>query len=261
MQGESFSNTVEADRFLVQGNPDYIGGRRMNLARRWRSILNTAGSIRAGVAQDKLDFSNDSEEKLAEFAQGQHEETIAAGRELASRYDFSGCRNVLDLGGRTGGVSFALVEANPGLQATIADLPPTAPIAERYVSESGLGDRVRVVAANILDAPPQSSFDAAVLRNLIQVLNPSQAVLALKNVIKAIEPGGTIYIMGIVLDDSRLSPKEAVASGLNFLNIYDGGQSFTESEYRQWLDEAGFEGTERVVLPNGSSIITASRPA
>ena len=120
---------------------------------------------------------------------------------------------------------------------------------------------MRVVAANILEAPPQGSFDAAVLRNLIQVLNPSQAVLALKNVIKAIEPGGTIYIMGSILDDSRLSPKEAVASGLNFLNIYDGGQSFTENQYSHWLDEAGFEGTERVVLPNGSSIITANRPA
>ena len=51
-----------------------------------------------------------------------------------------------------------------------------------------------------------------------------------------------------------------MASSLNFLNIYDGGQSFTEGEYRQWLDEAGFEDTERVVLPNGNSIITAKKP-
>ena len=92
------------------------------------------------------------------------------------------------------------------------------------------------------------------------MLSPVQAVAALKNVIKAMEPGGTIYIIGSILDDCRLSPPEAVASNLNFLNIYDGGQAFTEGEYRQWLDEAGFQGTERVVLP-GNSIITARKPS
>jgi hypothetical protein len=29
-----------------------------------------------------------------------------------------------------------------------------------------------------------------------------------------------------------------VASSLNFLNIYDVGQSYTEGEYRDWLTEA-----------------------
>ena len=49
------------------------------------------------------------------------------------------------------------------------------------------------------------------------------------------------------------------ASSLNFLNIYDGGQSYTEGEYREWLTEAGFEGVVRVVAPDGTSIITARK--
>ena len=30
-----------------------------------------------------------------------------------------------------------------------------------------------------------------------------------------------------------------------FLNAYDGGQAYTEGEYRQWLSEAGFENIRR----------------
>ena len=260
VQDGEFSNTAEAERFLVQGSPDYMGGRHANLARRWGTIFQTADSIRAGTAQSKMDFSNSSEETLAASARAAHEETFAAGRNLAARYDFSACRNVLDLGGRTGGVSFGLVDAYPQLQATIADLAPTTPMTQRYIEESGFGGRVRAATVNILEAPPQGTFDAAVLRNIIQVFNPSQAAIALKNVIKAIVPGGRIYIDGSVLDDSRLSPQEAVDSSLNFLNIYDGGQSFTEGEYRQWLGQAGFEDVERVELPSGRSIITARKP-
>ena len=75
------------------------------------------------------------------------------------------------------------------------------------------------------------------------------------------EPGGEIFILGSILDDSRLSPPEAVASNLNFLNIYDGGQAYTEREYRDWLSEAGFEGFERVLLPNGTSMVWAQKSA
>ena len=48
---------------------------------------------------------------------------------------------------------------------------------------------------------------------------------------------------------------------LNFLNIYDGGQSYTEQGNRGWLSDAGFEGFERVLLPNGTSIVWAQKAA
>ena len=54
-----------------------------------------------------------------------------------------------------------------------------------------------------------------------------------------------IYLVNQVLDDSRLSPLEAVQHNLIFLNWYDGGQAYTEGEYRNWLTEAGFEAITR----------------
>jgi hypothetical protein len=65
------------------------------------------------------------------------------------------------------------------------------------------------------------------------------ALIALRYIAAAIRPGGRIYILGQMLDDSRLSPTSAVNGNLAFLNAYDGGQAYTEGEYRQWLSEAG----------------------
>jgi hypothetical protein len=74
-----------------------------------------------------------------------------------------------------------------------------------------------------------------------------------------LNPGGHIFIIGTVLDDSRLTPAEMATINLFFINVYDGGQAFTEGEHRTWLAEAGFENFERSVLPNQQSLIFAQK--
>lgn len=74
------------------------------------------------------------------------------------------------------------------------------------------------------------------------------------------EAGGSLFILGTILDDSRLWPAYAVSSNLNFLNMYEEGRAYTEGEYRTWLEEAGFAGFERVVVTDGTSIIAAQKP-
>jgi len=260
VDGGRFANTTESAHFLVSGKPEYIGHRHTNMARRWNAVLHTAESILEGKAQAKLDFVDIGEDELEVFAKGMHQETVKAGRDLIARYDFSKHRNLLDVGGGTGGMSFAAVEAHPQIQAAIADLPAMTPITQRSITEAGLSSRIQVTTADMVEGTLEGSYDAVIMKSFIQVLNPDQARRPLVNVHRVTEPGGAVYIIGAVLDDSRLSPPEAVASSLNFLNIYNGGQSYTENEYRDWLTEAGFVDVERVVTPSGQSIVTARKP-
>ena len=76
------------------------------------------------------------------------------------------------------------------------------------------------------------------------------------------KPGGAVFILGMgILDDSRVSPAEVVSFNLVFVNIYDQGQAYTESEHRQWLAEAGFGKFERIAVGSGTSVIKATRSA
>ena len=112
-----------------------------------------------------------------------------------------------------------------------------------------------------LSGSNNGSFDAVAMCNFIQIFSEDQAEIALKNVIKIIKPGGDLYIVGSVLDDNHLSPNTVLNMNIFFLNIYDGGQAYTEQQHRDWLAEAGFENTERTLLPDGRSIIVARKPS
>ena len=147
----------------------------------------------------------------------------------------------------------------PDLRATVVELPSVAAVTQRLVVDAGAAERVRVAAADVVTGPLTGSFDVAVLNNLLQVLSPDQAGIALRNVAQVVKPGGDIFISGLVLDDSSLSPLEVVAFNLQQLNQSDEGLAHTEQEHRGWLAAAGFEGIGRDVLPNGYSIIKAQK--
>ena len=260
VHGDLFSNTAESDHFLVQGRPAYIGHRHGSNATLYTNVLKTAESIRTGTAQSMADFSAISRDRLESLSRNRHPDTLAAGRDLVARYDFSSYRRLLDVGGGTGGLSFAVIEACPHIVATVVELPLTIPITRQYIDEAGAGGRVQVMEADAVDGALTGSFDVAVLRWLIQALSAGQAGRVIKNVSQVIEPGGVIYILGHVIDDSWLTPQEMLGRNLNYLNTYDGGQAYSEGEHRGWLTAAGFEDIERVVLPNKESIIRARKP-
>jgi hypothetical protein len=146
--------------------------------------------------------------------------------------------------------------------ATAVDLPQVAPIAQKIVEEAGAAERVKVVAADLLSGPLAGSYDVAVLRAFLQVFSARDARIALKHIGAAVKPGGKIYIIGQILDNSRRAPLEAVGFNLAFLNMFDAGESYTEGEHREWLSEAGFVDIERAnFLLVDSGLMTARKKA
>ena len=107
--------------------------------------------------------------------------------------------------------------------------------------------------------PSGSAADVAVMRAFLQVLSADEVPLALSNVAQALEPGGTIYVIGRIVDDSRLAPTQAALFNVTFLNVYDGGQAYTESQHRRWLGEAGFEDFQIIYVTSGDSIVRARK--
>jgi hypothetical protein len=159
--------------------------------------------------------------RLEQFFRGQHPYAIGYGRDLAARYDFSPYRTLLDVGGGSGGLALAVTEAFPNIQATVVELPTVTPITQHFIDEAGAGNRVKVVAADVIRDSIPGSYDVAVMTAFIRVLSLDDARRALKNVSNAMIPEGEIYIRGSgIIDDSRTSPSELVAFNLVFINVY-----------------------------------------
>ena len=256
-----FSNTPEANQFLVKGSPSYIGNWHALLSNRWVRNLKIAESIRSGVPQAKLDFSNSPQDELEAYLRRINLLTVAAAQALLERYDFSLAKTLADVGCGGAGIALTITKACPHIQATAIDLPQVAPIAQKIVDSEGATDRVRVLAADVLSGPLPGSYDTVVVRALLQVLSPENARLALRNIAAAINPGGTIYVVAQILDDSRISPPEAVGFNLSLISQFDSGESYTEQEHRGWLSEAGFVDIERAnfLLPDEHGVMTARK--
>ena len=260
VESDCFLNSDEAQRFLVETSPDYVGNLHHLLPDLWSAALRTADSIRLDHPQAEHSFADMPPGKLHNFLRGLHDEALATGRDLAARFDFSSCTRLLDVGGGSGGLAIAATEACPNLSATVVDLPEVIPITKRFIGEAEANQRIRTLAFDVTRGPVPGEFDVAVVKAFIQTLSSCQAYRALSHIGAALSAGSVIYILGNgILDDCRYSPREAAVFNIVFLNIYRGGQAYTESEYRNWLIQAGFADVRRVRRTNGSSIITARK--
>jgi precorrin-6B methylase 2 len=256
-----FANTPEAATFLVRGSPQYVGELVQTWPAWWNDVLHTAASIRTGTAQAKVDYARMAPEDLEAHYQSFHPVSVATGRELATRYDFSTAQHLLDVGGGTGGQTMALTEAYPQLRVTIVDLPTVTPITQRFVAAAQARDRIRVVSADVAAQAVEGRFGVAMMNSIIPSLAPEVIRQLLQHVSGAMVSGGALYITDAgLLDDTRLAPERAVWANLWLINVFDHGAARTEHERRVWLTEAGFEVIERDVLASGLGVMVARKP-
>ena len=256
-----FSNTEEAGAFLVRGRPNYIGSMSGFYSKLWNAALHTAESIRTGKPKLKIDWQTLPEEELLTFFKSQFHSSLRAGKEIADKLDFSELERLLDAGGGTGGVCIGICNKYPYIQATVADFPKVVQVTVRFIEEAGMSGRIAVSPTDLCTDRPEGQYDAAILRALLQTISKEQARTVLKNIGLSMAPGGRIYIIGSILENSCLAPPSSLGMGLVFLNFYDDGRSYTEKEHEEMLTTAGFTDIvlEHEALSDGMGIISARR--
>lgn len=259
-----FQNSRIATAFLVPESPQFMGNFHELTAEVWSAVFQTAATVKAGIPAAPYDFTTMSEAKRDRFFRGLDTESRATAQDLSRRFSFADRTALVDLGGGSGGVSVGMLQRWPQLRATIMDLPNIVPITRKFVNASSVADRIEVVARDAttdhLEDRFIEAFDVAILRALIQVLGRNEAQKAIIQAGRMLKSGAKIYVVGRgVLDDSRTSPVQAAIYNLVFLNVYDQGQAYSESEYREWMEAAGFIEINRIIRPDGGSILTARK--
>ena len=168
---------------------------------------------------------------------------------MAEACDFGVHDHILDAGGGTGELAFALLRAYPNLSATVMDLPE---VVRETVTPDDLRDRCRFAAGNFFEHWPVSS-DVVVLARVLHDWPDDDAVRILARAREAMPTGGTLYVIEMVPDD------ETGAGGLLDLNmlIVAGGAERTEEQFKHLMDRAGFELLDVVTTRSVSSVIRA----
>ena len=262
-----FANSPEADHFLVAGRPEFIGHERELWSRVWSASLQTAASVRADSPQALLDFQTMDREDLRTFLQGLHAGAVETGTELAAGW-LAPHRNVLDVGGGSGGLAVAFARVCPEARVTVLELPEVAPVTRAIVAAEASSAPIEVLGTHMgrtdrqpIDDLEAGSFDAAVCKSFLQCLGPAEAETAVAQIARLLRPAGELLVIGVgILDESRVTPKHSALFNLIFLNIYTEGRSYTESEHRSWFEAAGLVDVERLETEDGTAVLRAHKP-
>lgn len=177
--------------------------------------------------------------------------------QVAKQLDLSGRRRLLDLGGGPGTYACHFCLVNPGLRATVFDLPTSREFAEQTRARFELESRVAFVPGNFLEDPIPGRYDVAWLSQILHSEGPAACARILEAAVAALEPGGMLLIQEFILDDDRPGPLFPALFSLNMLLGTDRGRSYRESELRSMLEQAGLRQVRRLLpeLPGPAGII------
>ena len=192
--------------------------------------------------QDRPDDLNGYHRAMATYARHDY-------RGLAKSVDFSVHQSVLDAGGGTGELAFALLRAYPDLEATVMDRPE---VVETARTPEDLRSRCRFVEGDLFKQWPAVS-DAVILARVVHDWPDRDALRILERARDAMSENAMLYVAEMVLD-------EATGMGglldLNLLAMTEGAER-TEEQFRYILREAGFVLLDVIETSSVSSVIRA----
>jgi hypothetical protein len=96
-------------------------------------------------------------EEAAVFDEAMGSFTAMISGVVTAAYDFSGMREVIDVGGGDGRLLMGILRAYPSLRGTVFDLPRLAEGAMRQIAEAGLTDAIGLSAATSSRRSPRAS--------------------------------------------------------------------------------------------------------
>jgi SAM-dependent methyltransferase len=159
---------------------------------------------------------------------------------------------MLDIGGSHGYFSVVLCRSNPGLRATVLDLPSAVEHAAPILEREGMGDRVMLRGGDVLtDDLGEAAYDLILVFSLVHHFDDATNRLIARKAARALRPGGYLVI------GDALRPKSPGRGGQQgaFFDLYFALTSesglWTFDEMRSWQVDAGLVPRKSIGLVPG----------
>jgi len=251
-----FSNTHLASRILVKGKPDFMAG-LMHMAHLWETWSTLTEAVRQGrsVVERAANVNERDSDWLRAFIVAMNWRARQHAPGVVSLLDLSDVSRVLDVGGGSGAYAMAFVRAKPDIAAVVFDLPNVIPLTQEYIRQEGLSDKVKTVVGDYGVDPLGGGFDLVFLSAIIHSNSPSQNRTLIRMAAEALAPHGQVVVQDFIMDEDRTGPPFAALFALNMLVGTEAGDTYTESEIRQWMEQEGLRHVVRKDTPFGTTLI------
>ena len=264
--GDRYRNAPATQRYLVRGAPAYFGDYyRFQID---RQIYPALTHLDAGIAGDTEHIAFDSlggltgdPEEADAFTRAQHAGSMGPAVMLARTFTLGGAKQLLDVGGGSGAFSIALCQRNLELRATILDFPNVIDVAERFVTEAKLQDRIAFIRDDAVRGSWPAGQDIVLMSYLLSAVAESSIPLLLRKAWDALRPGGKLLIHDFMLDDDETGPALAALWFLQYLSGRVDGISFSAATLAAQLKGHGYgDSSAQVVIPEITKLVVCTKP-
>ena len=211
----------------------------------------------AALGHELFDYyaANPSEGSAFTGTMANHSDAIA--REIAQALDTSAVTHVVDVGGASGTIIGALLEANAALLGTILERKDVVPRAEAALAKRGLSSRCRVIEGDFFDNVPEA--DLYILKSIVHDWDDQQSIKILCNCARALRPNGRVILIEWVVPEHG-KPGAAGLSDLNMLVLLPGRER-TASQFEQLFRASGLRLDRITAVASSMQVIEASPAA
>lgn len=225
--------------------------------RPWGSLLY---SVQTGetafhhlYGKNTFDWLTEHPEAASLFDESLAESSGRSARAIVTGYDFSGARQVVDVGGGSGTLITEILLANPSARGVLFDLNHVI-AAARSKFDPRVANRCEFAGGDFFKAVPRGG-DFYVMKHILHDWDDASCQKILTTMRQAMPGKGRLLVMEDIVCGPN-QPCAAKASDINML-VRTGGRNRTEKEYRELLSKGGFD-TARVIPTGSQSVIEAN---
>jgi SAM-dependent methyltransferase len=260
-----FSNTDFSKQFLSKESNDYTGFIIMHHHHLVASWAGLPGSVLSGDPNRSSMSDTDKKSERESFLMGMFNIASGTAPIYAGILDLKDCEHLLDLGGGPGTYAIHFCLNNPELKATVFDLPTTRSFAKKTIASFKLSERIQFKDGSYLNENTglEQDYDAVWLSHILHGEGPEDAQAIVAKAVKALRPGGKIFIHEFILNNSMDGPLFPALFALNMLIGTDKGQAYSEAQLGGMLEKCGISNIHRIDVkaPNDAGIIMGLKPS
>lgn len=251
-----FYNSESASQFLVEGKPEFMGG-LFHTNELWKSWNTLTEAVKKGKAVYKRNTENSY--WTNSFIAAMHYRALKEAKIVSYMIELKNVKKLLDVGGGSGTFAMKFVESNPDMKAVIFDLPEVIPLTKKYVEDFLYKNNVSFIEGDYLVDNIGDDYDMIFLSAVVHSNSYDENKLLIKKCFDALNKNGQIIIKDWIMDEDRTKPAGGAIFAINMLVNTKSGDTYTESEMREWLNNAGISKIERKDTSFGFSLLIGQK--
>ena len=225
--------------------------------------LQLTEAVRTGWPVVTVNDQGEGQQFFAEFVEGLFPLSYKAAQVLGEHLgipEAASPLSVLDIGAGSGVWGIALAQLSPYVRVHAVDWPAVLAVTRSVAQRHGVGDRLRTVAGDLLEADFGAGHHVATIGHILHSEGRERSRKLLRKTFAALASGGTIVISEFLPNAERTGPPTPLIFAVNMLLHTAAGDTFTFAEIADWLREAGFVNARLLEAPAPSPLVLATRP-